>query len=213
MAEARDELIAPLETLNQAVLVKVEGLGEYDLRRPLTPTGSNLLGIVKHLASVQAGYFGDTFARPWPEPMPWLTEDAEVNADMFATATETSDWVRAFYRRSWLHAKETFAVTDLDDTGTVPWWPPERRHPTLRMVLLHMTVETARHAGHLDILRETLDGQTGRFAGDASIPGDSEIHWGDYCAKVDATARAAAGHSRDSAAPSVRPASGPRPTR
>lgn len=192
MGAAQEELVLPLETLNQAVLAKLDGLGEYDLRRPLTPTGSNLLGIVKHLASVQAGYFGDTFARPWPEPMPWLAEDAEINADMFATATESSDWVRDFYCRSWIHAKETFAVTSLDDTGTVPWWPPERRHPTLRTVLLHMTVETARHAGHLDILRETVDGQAGRFAGDPSVPGDDEIHWGQYVAKVDSAAHMAA---------------------
>ncbi len=75
------------------------------------------------------------------------------------------------------------------------WWPPERRHPTLRTVLLHMTVETARHAGHLDILRETVDGQVGRFADDSSIPGDDEIHWGEYFAKVDSAACAAADHS------------------
>lgn len=188
----QEELVGSLETLNQNVLAKLDGLDEYDLRRPLTPTGSNMLGIVKHLASVQAGYFGDVFARPWPEPMPWLAENAEINDDMFATADETSDWVRDFYRRSWIHAKETFAVTSLDDTGTVPWWPQERRHPTLRTVLLHMTVETARHAGHLDILRETVDGQAGRFAGDASLPGNDEIHWGDHVAKVESAARTAA---------------------
>jgi len=192
MGAAQEELVLALETLNQAVLAKLDGLGEYDLRRPLTPTGSTLLGIVKHLASVQAGYFGDTFARPWPEPMPWLAKNAEINADMFATATESSDWVRDFYCRSWIHAKETFAVTNLDDTGTVPWWPPERRHPTLRTVSLHMTVETARHAGHLDILREMVDGQAGRFEGDPSVPGDDEIHWSEYVAKVDSAAHMAA---------------------
>jgi hypothetical protein len=89
MAAAQEELVLSLETLSQAVLAKLDGLGEYDLRRPLTPTGSNMLGIVKHLASVQAGYFGDIFARPWPEPMPWLAEDAAINDDMFATAAES----------------------------------------------------------------------------------------------------------------------------
>lgn len=191
MAESKDELIAPLDTLNRAVLSKLDGLGEYDLRRPMTPSGSNLLGVVKHLASVQAGYFGDTFGRPWPEPMPWIDDGAEINDDMFATADESSEWVRDFYRRSWEHARETFAVTELDDTGTVPWWPPERRHPSLRAVLLHMTVETARHAGHLDIVRELIDGQLGRFADDASIPGGDEIDWPAYVAKVDAAAHAA----------------------
>jgi hypothetical protein len=152
-----------------------------------------MLGIGKHLASVQAGYFGDVFGRPWPEPMPWLGEHTSINDDMFATATETSDWVRDFYRRSWAHARETFAVTELDHPGTVPWWPEERRHPTLFTVMLHMVVETARHAGHLDILRETIDGEAGRFAGDRSLPGGDEIDWIAYVVKVEAAARAASG--------------------
>ena len=66
----KTELIDRLEALNDAVLAKLEGMSEYDLRRPLTPTGTNILGIVKHLASAQAGYFGDVFGRPWPDPMP-----------------------------------------------------------------------------------------------------------------------------------------------
>lgn len=193
--EAKAELIEWLQRLNAAVFDKIDGLGEYDLRRPMTPTGSNLLGIVKHLASVQAEYFGNTFGRPWPEPMPWLAEDAEVNADMFATAHETSEQIRDFYRRSWAHALETFAVTALDDTGTVPWWPPERRHPTLHTALVHMALETARHAGHLDIMRETIDGAAGRYAGDASVPSGDEIDWPSYVAAVDAAAVAAASSS------------------
>lgn len=192
MVDAKAELIESLQRLNEAVLAKIDKLGEYDLRRPLTPTGTNLLGIVKHLASVQAGYFGDTFARPWPSTMPWFAENAEINDDMFATAAENSEWVRDFYRRSWTHAMETFAVTELDDTGTVPWWPPERRHPTLHTVLLHMTVETARHAGHLDIVREMVDGEAGRFTDDSSLPRDNEIDWTAYVAKVEAAALTAA---------------------
>lgn len=191
MVDAKIELIASLETLNDAVLTKLDGLCEYDLRRPLTPTGTNLLGVVKHLASVQAGYFGDTFSRPWPEPMPWFAKDAEINDDMYATADETSGWVKDFYQRSWRHALETFAVTALDDTGTVSWWPPDRSQPTLRTIMIHMTVETARHAGHLDIVREMIDGQAGRFTNDSSIPGDNEIDWPAYTAKVDAAARSA----------------------
>lgn len=191
MVDPKNELITSLERLNEAVLAKLDGLDEYDLRRPLTPTGTNLLGVVKHLASVQAGYFGNTFGRPWPEPMPWFAEDAEINDDMFATPDETAEWILDFYRRSWVHATQTFESTALNDTGTVPWWPPDRRHPTLRTVLLHMTVETARHAGHLDIVREMIDGSAGRFAGDPSIPGDGEIDWPAYVAKVEAAAQTA----------------------
>lgn len=186
-------LIAELARLNEAVLAKLDGLGEYDLRRPVTRTGSNLLGIVKHLAAVQAGYFGAVFGRPWPEPMPWFEPDSPPNSDMYATPDETSDWVRDFYRRSWQHALATFAVTALTDAGTVPWWHEDRRHPTLETVLAHMTVETARHAGHLDIVRETIDGAAGRFPGDAGLPGDDELDWTAYVAVVEAAARAAAG--------------------
>ncbi len=197
MVDANDELVASLQTLNDAVLSKLDGLSEYDLRRPLTPTGTNLLGVVKHLASVQAGYFGDVFGRPWPEPMPWLTADSEINEDMYANAEESSDWVLDFYRRSWAHASETFAVTGLDDTGTVPWWPPDRRHPTLRSTLIHMTVETARHAGHLDIARELIDGLAGRFTDDPSLPGSDEIDWPSYVAKVEAAARLASDQDQE----------------
>ncbi|MCP3990297.1 MAG: DinB family protein [Actinomycetia bacterium] len=197
MVDEKAELVASLGALNEEVLAKLEGLSEYELRRPLTPTGTNLLGIVKHLASVQAGYFGDVFGRPWPKPMPWLGPDAMANDDMFAAAAETSGWVRDFYRRSWAHATETFAVTQLDGTGTVPWWPLERRHPTLRTVLVHMTVETSRHAGHLDIVRELIDGQAGRFAADPSLPGDDEIDWVAYVTRVEAAAEVAARDSPD----------------
>ncbi len=194
MDEIKTEMIESLATLNEAVLAKLDGLDEYSLRRPATSTGSNLLGIVKHLATVQSAYFGDTFDRPWPEPMPWREPGAAVNDDMFATESETSDWVRDFYRRSWAHANETFSVTALDATGTVWWWPPERRNPTLFTVLLHMTVETARHAGHLDVLREEADGTAGRFPSDPSVPGDGDIDWPAYVAKVEEAARAASGH-------------------
>ena len=66
---------------------KLEGLSEYDSRRPMTPTGTNLLGLVKHVASVELGYFGETFGRPFDEPLPWSV-GAEANADMWATADE-----------------------------------------------------------------------------------------------------------------------------
>lgn len=191
MTDPQSELVESLAKLNDAVLAKLAGLGEYDLRRPMTPTGTNLLGIVKHLASVQAQYFGDVFGRPWPETMQWFSDDAEVNDDLFASADEPSEWVLDFYRRSWVHANETFAVCALEDTGTVPWWPKERRHPMLRSVLVHMTVETARHAGHIDIVRELIDGAAGRFAGDASLPSDDELDWAVYVAKVESAARQA----------------------
>lgn len=187
-------LTTALAKLNADVLQKLEGLDEYDLRRPLTPTGSNLLGIVKHLASVQGGYLGSVFGHHWDRELPWLDDPtAEINADMFATAEQSSGWIVDLYRESWAHASQTIANRALQDTGTVPWWPPERRHPTLAEVLVHLTVETARHVGHLDLIRELIDGQAGRFAGDQSLPGDDEIDWRAYHQRVLDEAKRAAG--------------------
>lgn len=187
MTDDKAALIDSLHALNQAVLVKLDGVGEYDLRRPMTPTGTNLLGLVKHLASVQAGYFGDVFGQPWPETLTWMGPDAEPNADMFAESDESLEWVRDFYVRSWEHAATTFDLVGPEDTGTVSWWPPERRHPTLNTVLLHMIVETARHAGHMDILREAVDGQAGRFEGDPSVLDSFE--WAGYIDRLEEIAR------------------------
>lgn len=187
-AALKAELIARLGDLHTAVLQKLDGLSDYDLRRPLTATGSNLLGIVKHLASIEAGYFGDSFGRPWPNPLPWFAEGAAINDDMWATPQESAQAIRDFYAHAWAHAQETFAVTALTDRGTVPWWAPERRHPTLGTLLAHMSIETARHAGHLDILRELLDESAGRYAGDPSMPTPEEIDWVAYRAKVQAAA-------------------------
>jgi len=80
-----------LQAAREALVWKLDGLSEHDVRRPLTPTGTNLLGVVKHVASVEAGYLGDTFERPFPEPLPWFDEDAEPNADMWATQEEPRD--------------------------------------------------------------------------------------------------------------------------
>jgi hypothetical protein len=88
------------------MLWKLEGLTEYNVRRPLTPTGTNLLGLVKHLANVEIGYFGATFGRPFGELLPWAEEGAETNADMWATAGESRGQIIELYRRAFV----TFGV-------------------------------------------------------------------------------------------------------
>lgn len=153
-----------LRTAREVVQWKLDGLDEYDVRRPLVPTGTNLLGLVKHLATVEAGYFGTTFGRPFPERLAWLESD-EPNADLFATAEETRDDIVGLYRRVCAHADATIDALPLDAVGTVPWWPPERREVTLHRVLVHMATETYRHAGHADIVRELVDGAVGHRSG------------------------------------------------
>ena len=192
--DLKADLTAHLECLNRDVLQKLDGLSEYDLRRPMTPTATNLLGLVKHLASEQAGYFGDTFGRPFPrtDEMPWRTdESADPQDDMWVTPDESTDWVVGLYRSSWKHALETFADRELDSPGAVPWWSePE---VTLGQILVHMLDETARHAGQMDIVRELIDSAVGRYADNPNIAAGYD--WAAYRARVEAGAIAAQGAS------------------
>jgi hypothetical protein len=122
-----------------------EGLSDYDVRRPLTRTGTNLLGLVKHLAIVEARYFGDTFGRPFVPHLPWWDDDAPEAADMWATAEEARDELVGIYRAAAAHADDTIRSLDLDAPGHVAWWP--RPDVTLQAVLVHVLSETARTSG------------------------------------------------------------------
>ena len=190
-SDAKADLHRYLRRGREALLWKLEGLGEYDLRRPMTPTGTNLLGLVKHVATVEAGYLGATFGRPFPQPLPWIDENAEPNADMWATADQTREQIGGLYRRVWAHSDATIDALDLDAVGQVPWWPDERSKVTLHRVLVHMIAETERHAGHADIVRELIDGTVGlRRDNDNMAPGD-EAWWADYRERLEQVARAA----------------------
>lgn len=180
-----------LQVAREALLWKLDGLSEYDVRRPLVPTGTNLLGLVKHVASVEAGYFGDTFGRPFDQPLPWFDDDAEPNADMWATPEQTREQIVDLYHRVWAHSDATIEALGLEDTGHVPWWPAERSEVTLHRILLHMVAETNRHAGHADIVRELIDGAVGlRDGNDSMVPGDRDW-WVDYRERLEQAARAA----------------------
>jgi predicted enzyme related to lactoylglutathione lyase/uncharacterized damage-inducible protein DinB len=196
--DAKADLHRYLKNAREAVVWKLEGLSEYDVRRPLVPTGTNLLGLVKHLASVELGYFGDTFARPSGIRLPWFEEGAEANADLWATADESREQILDLYHRAWAHCDATIEALDLESTGQVPWWPEDRREVTLQLVLVHMIAETNRHGGHADIVRELIDGTVGlRADNDNMVPGD-EAWWADYRAQVERAARRAGGPSRSS---------------
>jgi uncharacterized damage-inducible protein DinB len=168
------ELRHYLQAARDALLWKLEGLSERDIRYPMTSTGTNLLGLVKHVASVEAGYLGDVFGRPFGEPLPWMEPDAEPNADMWATAEESREEIIGLYRRVWAHSDATIEALDLDTVGQVSWWPPERRAVTLHRIVIHMIAETDRHAGQADIVREMIDGAVGlRQDNDNMAPGDA----------------------------------------
>ena len=186
MEDAKQTLIRYLQAARDGVVWKLEGLSEHDARRPLTPTGTNLAGLVKHLASIELGYFGDTFDRPSGTDLPWHAEDADPNADLYLEAEESVAWALELYRTAWAHAAVTFAELDLDAVGRVPWWPEEMNPVTLHQILVHMVNETARHAGHADVLREGLDGQMGRRAGDPNAADGYD--WPAHVARVQAAA-------------------------
>ena len=150
-SDAKADLHRYLQDAREALLWKLDGLSEYDIRRPMVPTGTNLLGLVKHVASVELGYFGDTFGRPFGERLPWLEADAEPNADMWATVGESREQITGLYRRAWAHSDATISVLALDAVGHVPWWPDNRSEVTLHKILVHMIAETDRHAKALRI--------------------------------------------------------------
>jgi len=187
--DAKADLHGYLRAGRESLRWKLDGLGEYDIRRPVVPTGTNLLGLVKHVATVAAGYFGECFGRPFPEPMPWLDDDAEPNADMWATAEESREQIVSLHHRAWAHADATIDALPLDATGEVPWWPPERREPTLHRVLIHMIAETERHAGHADIVRELIDGSAGIRAEHSSLPDYDAAWWTAYRDRVEQAAK------------------------
>jgi hypothetical protein len=154
-----------LQVAREALLWKLDGLSEYDIRRPLTPTGTNLLGLIKHVASVELGYFGATFGRPCDEALPWYEDDAEPNADMWATPEESRQQIAGLYQRAWAHSDATIDTLALDATGVVPWWPDDR------------------------IVRELIDGAVGlRDGNDNMAPGD-QAWWEAYRRRLESVAQ------------------------
>ena len=192
MAESdqKADLRRYLQEARDALLWKLDGLSEYDVRRPVVPTGTNLLGLVKHLANVELGYFGDTFGRPCADKVP--LDESDPNSDMFAAPDESREFITGLYRRAWAHADATIDALALDATGHVPWWPPDRNEVTLHRVLVHVIAETCQHAGHADIIRELVDGAVGLAAERPNLPSGDEAWWTTYRERVERAAQEAA---------------------
>jgi uncharacterized damage-inducible protein DinB len=150
----KESLHVSLDRHRDAVLWKLEGLDDEQLRRPMTPSGTSLLGLVKHLAAVEYCWFCQTFGRE-TEPLPF--DDEDEDADLRIEPHETTADIVAFYRRARAAADRVIDELPVDDLGTA--WSGQT--VSMRWVLIHMIEETARHAGHLDIVRELIDGTTG----------------------------------------------------
>ena len=188
-AYAKSCLHEELQRARDALVWKLEGLSPYDIRRPLTVTGTNLLGLVKHMATWEARYFGEVFDRPFPEPLPRWDVEADLLADMWATEHESRSDVVARYRRVWDHSDATIKALAIDAPGHVAWWP--RPDVKLFDILVHMLAETSRHAGHADILREQLDGTTGTDAEAMAEAQHDADFWAERREGIEAAARAA----------------------
>ena len=176
-----------LQDSREALLWKVEDSSERELRMPRTPTGTNLIGIVKHMANTEIWYFGDVFGREWPSPAERITDEDETDpqADWYATEKETCEGIIDLYRRVWVFAGETIDGLPLDAVGHVPWW----NNPTpvtLERILVHVLVDLARHVGHADILREQIDRTAGLHPRFSNLPQQQD--WPAYVAKLAALA-------------------------
>jgi len=176
-----------LRAAREALVWKLDGLSECDIRRPMTPTGTNLLGLVKHNAISDARYFGDVFGRPFPEQLPRWDDPAVAGMDHWAAASETRDQIVDLYRRTWAHSDATISALDLDDTGFVPWW---QETVPLFNVMAARLVDAARHAGHADILRELLDGGVGVDVDGLPLHGRDSSYWEARRSLIEDAARA-----------------------
>jgi len=182
--EQKGVFLRYLDAAREGLLWKLDGLSEYDVRRPLTRTGTNLLGIVKHVSMVESGYLGACFGRPVADPAPIFTP-GEANSDMFAAADESREFIVDFYQRVAANSTATVDALDLETRGTVAHWPEDRRHPTLQELLVRMVGETNRHAGHADIVRESIDGAAGMRPAMTSLPDESGEWWAAYRGRLE----------------------------
>ncbi|QNN63889.1 DinB family protein [Leucobacter denitrificans] len=187
-------LLQYLQEAREALLWKLEGLSEYDIRRPLTPTGTNLLGLVKHVAGVEHEYFTDCLGQSRAFDAPWLADDTPDNSDMWATDDESREFIVDLYRTAWKSDDAIVRELGLEATGVVPWW--KNKETTVRRLLIHMIAETHRHAGHADILRELIDGAVGLRPTVTNIPAQEREWWIEYVETLEKAAREAEAASK-----------------
>jgi uncharacterized damage-inducible protein DinB len=146
-----DTATAFLSFARSCVLKKADGLSEEQLRRVLVGSGTNILGLVQHLTGAERGWFGYDL----------LGEESEHgDLGMEVPAERSAEQVLADYREA-IEASDA-AIRAVGDPAALMARPVDDARLSLRWLLAHATSETARHAGHADILREQLDGVTGR---------------------------------------------------
>lgn len=154
--DERETLQGALDWYRAVVEHKVEGLSFEQSKEVMTPTGLSLLGVIKHLGWVERGWFREIFAGEEVLPI----DSEEDNSPEFAIGRDESiESVLGFYRDEVAHSKRIAGGWSLDSLSARR--TRFREHVSLRWILVHMLEETARHAGHMDVMREKTDGRTG----------------------------------------------------
>jgi uncharacterized damage-inducible protein DinB len=174
-----------LQAVRDNLIWKLDGLSEREARRPRTATGNNLLGVLKHCLNVEAGYFGPGFGREFSSPGELVAPQAfeeDPQADWYAREDETKDGLIDLYRRVGMFVDQTIEQLPLDAPGRVPWWRPGSQVVTLQRIIIHVTVDLARHAGHADIMREQHDRAIGLRRENSGVPDDYD--WPAYVTKL-----------------------------
>lgn len=174
-----------LRATREDLVWKLDGLSERDARLPRTATGNNLLGVLKHCLHVEANYFGPTFGREFPTPeelVPIPAFEENPQADWYAREEETKEGLIDLYRRVAVFADQTIERLPLDAPGRVSWWRPGGQAVTLQRIIVHVTCDLARHAGHADIMREQHDTTIGLRRENTDIPPDYD--WPAYVTKL-----------------------------
>ncbi|MDQ3645394.1 MAG: DinB family protein [Actinomycetota bacterium] len=152
-----ETLHAFLDYHRATLLSKIEGVSDEDLRWSPVPSGTTLLGLVKHLAYVERWWFQDRFAGREAGTYPWT--DGDWDADFRIEPDETTAEIVDLYLRE---VAQSRAITDGVDLEERAQRARKTAEPaTLRWIVAHMIEEMARHNGHADILRELIDGVTG----------------------------------------------------
>jgi len=161
IGDAADQaLLDFLRAQREAVLAIVAGLDEEEWHRSILPSGWTPAGLVDHLGGAEWHWFQGVVAGVRFEP-PAGEEELTPYDPMAAFVSDLpSAEIIAFYRDQCASSDAVLAVTPLSARPLGKHGDPDNEPPDVRWVVLHMIEETARHAGHLDIARELLDGQT-----------------------------------------------------
>lgn len=187
-----DLLLGALQRARESIVWKLDSLSEYDARRPMTPTGTNLLGLVKHMTGVEQEYLRECMGLERLVDTSWVSNDAPDNSDMWATLDEPLVGMVQLYRDVWAADDAAVRELGLDAIGRVPWWGAEGRAVTVRELLIHLIAETHRHAGHADIVRERIDGAAGLREAGSNLPQHDPEWWSNYVEGLERVARASA---------------------